>query len=92
MSCDQKTEIEDWTVEYKQQQQVVEMVAVSVLGLLLLAIYKCQGQPYPFMNTSLSFEDRVKVIEYSFGSDKICVLVRLVYTIRWVHNRIWLDG
>ena len=83
------TEIENWTEEYKQQQQqVVEMVAVSVLGLLLLAIYKCQGQPYPFMNTSLSFEDRVKVIEYSFGSDKICVLVMLV---QWVHNRIWLD-
>ena len=64
------TEIENWTAEYKQQQQVVEMVAVSVLGLLLLAIYKCQGQPYPFMNTSLSFEDRVKVIENSFSSEK----------------------
>ena len=64
------TEIENWTAEYKQQQQVVEMVAVSVLGLLLLVIYKCQGQPYPFMNTSLSFEDRVKVIENSFSSEK----------------------
>ena len=85
------TEIENWTAEYKQQQQVVKMVAVSVLSLLLLAIYKCQGQPYPFMNTSLSFEDRVKVIEYSFGSNKICVLV-MFNLVQWVHNRIWLDG
>ena len=45
-----------------QQQQVVAMVACSC-SVLELAFYKikCQGQPYPFMNTSLSFEDRVKV-------------------------------
>ena len=47
------------------EEQFVAMVAMRLsvpCVLILLAFYKCQGQPYPFMNTSLSFEDRVKVI------------------------------
>ena len=52
------------------EEQFVAMVAMRLsvpCVLILLAFYKCQGQPYPFMNTSLSFEDRVKVISY-YGS------------------------
>ena len=32
-----------------------------VLVVIVLAVAKCQAQTYPFMNTSLSFEERVKV-------------------------------
>ena len=35
--------------------------AWTVLIIVVLAFWKCHGQTYPFMNTSLSFEDRVKV-------------------------------
>ena len=39
------------------------MSGLTVLVALSLALVfcKCDGQSYPFMNTSLSFEDRVKV-------------------------------
>ena len=37
------------------------MVAVGLLVVFTLVVTKCQMQPYPFMNTSLSFEERVKV-------------------------------
>ena len=35
--------------------------AWRVFIIVVLAVWKCHGQTYPFMNTSLSFEDRVKV-------------------------------
>ena len=37
------------------------MIAVPTFIVFAVAFCGCQGQSYPFMNTSLSFEERVKV-------------------------------
>ena len=36
------------------------------LVLTFMTLYSCHGQEYPFRNTSLSFEDRVKVTGINF--------------------------
>ena len=40
----------------------MEMAVVGVFVVFVLAFCGCHGQDYPFRNTSLSFEDRVKVV------------------------------
>jgi hypothetical protein len=37
------------------------MAVFDVLIVVVLIFSRCYGQNYPFKNTSLSFEDRVKV-------------------------------
>ena len=43
------------------QHSTPSMAALSLLVALALVFGRCHGQPYPFMNTSISFKDRVKV-------------------------------
>ena len=44
-------------------------MAIAILfALYVLASNACHGQDYPFRNTTLSFEDRVKVSRYVYGS------------------------
>ena len=57
-------------------------MAIAILIALYILAFDdtCHGQDYPFRNTSLSFEDRVKV-------SKSSVLLRTKYITR-VHNGI----
>ena len=48
----------------RRKIQLAKMAVVTGLVCVLLAlalVQCCHGQKYPFLNTSLSFEDRVKV-------------------------------
>ena len=48
-------DVEEWF------RAVHKMAVVSVFVVFVLAVCRCHGQNYPFRNTSLSFEERVKV-------------------------------
>ena len=49
------------TVHFSEKMAMAIIDLISVLVAFALAYSSCHGQSYPFRNTSLSFEERVKV-------------------------------
>ena len=56
---------------YSEKMAVVDSVSALLVAFMLACyISNCHGQSYPFRNTSLSFEERVKV--YSSTIEIFC--------------------
>ena len=68
------------TLSDSVQNESIKMVTdrrVFIIAILAF-LNQCHGQTYPFMNTSLSFEDRVKV-----GGWCMCVNTQTVEDALW---------
>lgn len=64
------------------------MMAVTTFIVFAVVFSGCQGQSYPFMNTSLSFEERVKVYTKLFynivkfqDNDLLALIVKFILMI-----------
>ena len=76
-----------------QEKSVKTVTVRTVFIIFILAFWKCHGQTYPFMNTSLTFEGRVKVGNYNIvGACDIARTAMVASYSQYSEFRIWLDN